>query len=267
MKKINPSLIQFIVAGYALFAVISTAYGLSALITGTAYAANMNSSNYSIADDSVNFGGTENSTSTSYSLSDTMGEVATGISSSTNYVLGAGYRHLQSSYISISSSPDMALPDITGMGGEDSLGASSWRVITDNVAGYQIMIRADTSPALKDASTGAFFSDYVPMAGANPDYFFGVPADKSYFGFSVEGQDILGRFRDNGSVCNAGSFDTQDRCWDGFSVSDKTIAERSSSNHPLGTITTVKYKVGIGTNKIQESGAYSTNITVTAVTL
>jgi hypothetical protein len=46
----------------------------------------MSSTNYSIQADSVNFGG-DHSTSASYVMEDTGGEVATGFSSSTNYVI------------------------------------------------------------------------------------------------------------------------------------------------------------------------------------
>ncbi len=230
------------------------------------FAANMNSVNYSIDTDSVNFGGTENSSSVDYIVSDTLGELGTGFASSTNYGLYAGYRILQSSYISISASPDVVMTEITGLGGEESNGNASWTVITDNIAGYEMYIRSETEPALMDAATGAYFGDYTP-SGAEPDYFFTVAADESAFGFSVEGNDIADRFKDDGENCNGELYDTQDRCWDGLSTSEKTIARRESSNHPHGTVTTVKYQVAIGAAKIQDSGAYASNISVTAITL
>lgn len=52
----------------------------------------MTSTNYQINWDSVNSGGDDISTSTNYQLHDTVGEQATGISSSTNYSVSAGYR-------------------------------------------------------------------------------------------------------------------------------------------------------------------------------
>jgi hypothetical protein len=52
----------------------------------------MSSTNYSINWDSVNSGGIDDSSSTNYLLRDTLGEQATGYSSSTNYEISAGYR-------------------------------------------------------------------------------------------------------------------------------------------------------------------------------
>ncbi len=52
----------------------------------------MTSTNYQVLWDSINSGGNDTSTSDNYTLRDTIGEQATGISSSTNYEIRAGYR-------------------------------------------------------------------------------------------------------------------------------------------------------------------------------
>ncbi|MFZ6015539.1 MAG: hypothetical protein ACOYUZ_04265 [Patescibacteria group bacterium] len=62
-----------------LFAVINTAGA-------------MTSTNYQINFDSINSGGTDFSSSTSYQMNDTFGEQGTGYSSSSNHLLHAGYR-------------------------------------------------------------------------------------------------------------------------------------------------------------------------------
>lgn len=54
----------------------------------------MSSDNYVIEQDTINFGGTDRSSSASYYLDDTMGEIATGRSNSLSYLLGAGYREM-----------------------------------------------------------------------------------------------------------------------------------------------------------------------------
>lgn len=61
------------------------------LLTSTVRAA-MTSSNFELRFDSINSGGTDNSTSSNYKLYDTLGEQATGPSTSTHYGLLAGYR-------------------------------------------------------------------------------------------------------------------------------------------------------------------------------
>jgi len=54
----------------------------------------MQSANYKIEKDSINFGGTDDGQSANYNLQDTMGEIGTGLSDSTNYIMKAGYRQM-----------------------------------------------------------------------------------------------------------------------------------------------------------------------------
>jgi hypothetical protein len=233
-------------------------------IVGKAFA--MSSSKYQINTDSINMGGTEDGVAGDFILSDTLGEVNSGVSSSSRYSVSSGYRILQSSYISISAVSDVVLPEMSGMVSGQSESAESWLVTTDNFAGYEILVRSSTAPALRSLE-GASFSDYAPLVTDIPDYIFSIAPTSSAFAFSPEGQDISSKYLDNGSVCGVGNFDTSDRCWDGFSTNEKAITYRTSSNHPDGTVTTIKYKSGIGSNKIQDSGAYSATIIVTAVVL
>jgi len=69
--------------GVFLLVVFSITNGVSAAMTST---------NFQINFDSINSGGTDFSTSTNYSMSDTLGEQGTGFTTSTNYILHAGYR-------------------------------------------------------------------------------------------------------------------------------------------------------------------------------
>ncbi len=239
------------------------AIGILSLSFVSAFAA-MQSTNYKINFDAIDVGGGR-STSTSFNLEDTVGEIATGLSSSTNYVMKAGYQQMYTSYISISSPPDVALADINGLIGGTSNGSIAWNVLTDNSAGYVLSVQASTDPALQ-TSGGISFDDYTP-ASADPDYTFAIVSTTSAFGFSPEGADILPRFKDNSSVCNTGSSDTADACWDGFTLTTKNISQSTGSNHPSGATTTVKVRAEIGPSKMQESGAYSAVITATAVAL
>lgn len=226
----------------------------------------MSSVKYKIDNDSVNFGGTENSLSTKYSLSDTFGEIGTGFSSSSNYSVYAGYRTLQGSYISISTEQDVNMPNLSGLVADQSNASGTWLVKTDNSAGYGLSVKTLTSPALKSPE-GASFSDYSPVVSNTPDYTFTVSPTESNFAFSPEGQDISLKYLDDGSTCGTGSLDTQDKCWDGFSTSEKVISSKTSSNHPNGSTTTMKFRAAIGTNKIQDAGSYTTTIIITAITL
>lgn len=222
----------------------------------------MQSSSYRISSDSINFGGLR-STSASYTIEDTLGEIATGVSSSTTYSLRAGYQQMLEVGIAITSPADITMSNVSASGGA-SIASSTWTVTTDNPAGYSLSARASTDPALTSGANS--FADYTP-AGSDPDYNFSVASSDFEFGFSPEGADITTRFRDNGSSCNAGAGDTTERCWDGFSTTNQTIALGASANHITGTDTTIKFQAEIGSLSSQAAGTYTAIITITAVTL
>jgi hypothetical protein len=225
----------------------------------------MHSPNYAIQSDSINFAGGL-STSTSYRMQDTLGEIGTGVSSSTNYVMNAGYQQMLQSYIAISvSSTTAALPDISGLAGGTGTASSTWTVITDNPAGYSLSAKVSTTPALQ-GDHGDNIADYVP-AGAVPDLAFTILPTQSAFGFSPAGVNVVSRYLNNGSICGTGSSSTLNSCWDGFSTTNKIIAQSTAANQPSGATTTTVYEAKIGSSKIQTAGSYSATITVTAVTL
>lgn len=224
----------------------------------------MSSSNYQIESDSVNIGGGYSS-STNYQSRSTVGEIGTGRSSSASYSLRAGYQQMNEVYIAMTGANSVALaPSIPGVTGGISNGQTSVKVTTDSLAGYQLSIRSDQSPAMRSGSNT--IADYVP-AGSDPDFTFTTTAADAHLGFTPEGNDIVSRFRDNGSSCNTGSLDTTDACWDGLSTSNTVIAEATGSNHPDGASTTIRFRVGVGSAVIQPPGLYVATTTVTALPL
>ena len=226
----------------------------------------MQSSNYQISYDAVDNSGLLSS-STNFSMQDAVGEQSTGSSSSAHYTVGAGYEQmLPASSISISMPTSITIPEINGAaGGGVSTSSMSWNVLTDNSAGYSLYINSPTAPALASTS-GASFQDYTP-AGSDPDFAFSISASQSAFGFSPKGSDVISRFKDNGSICNAGSSETTNACWDGLSTTGKLIAQSGVANTPSGTATTVNLEVKIGSAKNQQGGTYTANIVATALTL
>lgn len=94
----------------------------------------MTSTNYGIAWDSLNEGGLDVSTSVNYGLRDTIGEVGTGESTSTNYQISAGYRAGEGtqSYISFrirnSSDTDDATGCALGVLTSSAIGSCSYRL-------------------------------------------------------------------------------------------------------------------------------------------
>lgn len=221
---------------------------------------------YKITTDSLNVGGTDFSSSSNYVLSDTIGENATGQSTSTNYKILAGYRTMQESYISISVENDVNMSSFGGLTGGTGTGSSTWKVITDNSAGYSLSIKSSNSPALTASGGAYFFNDYAP-SGDDPDFEFSVLSNESVFGFSPDGVDVVSRFLDDGNDCNSGLSNTPNKCWDGFSTSDMVIAQSNGANQPAGSTTTINFKAGSGNLHVQEADTYSAIIIVTAVTL
>lgn len=224
------------------------------------------STNYRLERDSLNVGGLL-ATSTNYRIEDTAGEVGTGLGTSTTYNLYAGYQQFDvtASTLTISAPADVTLsPAISDTDGGTADGSATWTVITDNAAGYSLTIKASVSPAL--VSGGDSFADYSPV-GAAPDFIFGVDASESAFAYSPEGTDLADNFKDDGLACNTGSSDTADACWDGLSTGATMIAQAGSSNDPVGTETTVKFRAAAGASKSQPGGSYQAVITVTATAL
>ncbi|MEI6346147.1 MAG: hypothetical protein WCO79_02850 [bacterium] len=239
--------------------VISVAFPL------TVFSAVMSSGSYQIQLDSVNVGGLD-SASASYASQDTLGETGSGGSASASYNLNAGYQQMEPSSISITSPSGATMGAVSGFSGGTSNGSTTWTVITDNSAGYSLSVRASSAPAMLGQLNGSFIANYVP-ATSDPDYTFGVGSASSVFAYTPEGNHVVQRYKDNGAACNVGSGTTADACWDGFSTSNVQVSGSASANMPSGTDTTLKYRVGIGASKFQDSGTYEATIIVTATTL
>ncbi len=227
----------------------------------------MLSANYGIQEDSINNGGNYSS-SASYQMQDTTGETATGFSSSTNYILSAGYQQMQTVAMSVvPPAPVVMSPDIGGVSGGTGNGSTTMIITTDDAAGYQATIQASSSPALVDtSSTTNAFADYSP-SGSAPDFTFLTTSTTSIFGFSSQGTDADQRFLNNSSACNTGSNSTAQTCWDGLSTSPKNVADRTTDNQPAGTQTTLWFRAYSGPSHIQVSGTYVATTTLTVLPL
>lgn len=245
-----------------LSAFILTPFALLSLSLAAAQV--MQSGSYRIQSDSINIGGGF-STSSNYELESTGGEVATGESSSASYQLKAGYQQMQEVYIALSGFGSVTLtPSIPGISGGFSNGSTTITTVTDSSSGYELLISSSVSPAMQKGSDT--IADYVPV-GAVPDFSFTTDAADAHLGYSPEGADVAVRFLDNGSSCGVGSLDTTLSCWDGLSTTPVSIASRTTANHPIGSTTTVHFRVGVGGSVLQPPGTYVATTTITALPL
>lgn len=242
--------------------ILTTVLVVSLTLVG---AQGMQSGSYRIQSDSINFGGGF-STSTSYSLESTGGEIATGESGSATYNLKAGYQQMQAVYIAMAGFGAVSLsPSIPGISGGFSNGSTTVTVTTDSVSGYELQIASSQNPAMQKGADS--IADYSPV-GAVPDFTFITDPVDSHLGYSPEGVDIDARFKDNGiATCGGGGSDTVLACWDGLSTSARTVARRTNANHPNGSTTTLNFRVGIGGSVFQPSGTYLATTTITALPL
>lgn len=243
-------------------------FSLILAITASSVWGAMIGGTYKIDSDSINAGGIDYSFSGDNQIMDTLGETATGDSSSTNFSLSAGYRQMEESSLalSVSSHGVTLVPDLGGLTGGTSTGQTIITVTTDNSAGYSLMIQSVIPSAL--SSTNDSFADYAPV-GAVPDYDFILSVGQSVFAFTPEGTDIVDRYRDDGaSTCGIVSgLDSPNHCWDGFSTSTRIISSRGVETSQLGATTTLIFSAGIGANRAQIEDTYFATTTITAITL
>lgn len=167
--------------------------------------------------------------------------------------------------LSLSGAANVTLsPSLQTTGGGTSTGSLALTAATDNSTGYQLSIAASLSPAMQSSS--ANIPNYTP-AGANPDFTFTVLPTTALFGFSPEGSDITSEYKDDGVSCNTGALDTVNSCWNPLSTTDEVIASRTTANNPSGTVTTLKFRVEVGSDVTLTAGAYIATTTVTLIAL
>lgn len=245
-----------------LFVVVWLTLGV--FVASPAWGYVMGSNNYRIQSDSVNLGGAYGS-SASYVIEDTVGEIASGDSDSATYKLRAGYQQMDLSYITLTIPSAASLsPTFSGLTGGTASTTADVGVITNDANGYSLYVRASTTPAMQSAGSDTI-DDYAPAGGA-PDFAWLVASSASGFGFSPEGADLTARYKDTAGACNeAGGGDTVGACWDGFSVSNRLIAQSAAANAPDSSTTTLRMQAESGSAHIQPNGVYQADITVTAI--
>ncbi len=227
------------------------------------YAQIMESTSFQIQSDSINFAGNR-SESDGFIAEDTFGEIATGEIASPSFRIFGGYQQMQEVYLSLSPAANVAMDNgIGGITGGVANGSTSVVATTDSSAGYQLSIQAESSPAMNyDIYSIADYDD-----GGSVDLTFNTPIGNSVFGYSPEGLHIADVFKDDGLGCGSGTAATEDACWTGLATSPRVVAQHANANHPSGTETVIKFRVGVGANAGQMAGTYVATTTITLLSL
>ncbi len=174
----------------------------------------MTSENYEISQDSINFSGSDSSTSTNYKLDDTMGEVGTGFMHSASYFTGIGYRRML-----------VVEPSISFTISDNSLNLGTLDVNSVSSASHSFTVTAN---ATQGYGVKAYEDGDLRTAGGNTidDVADGaVTAGSEEYGIGTSGTD--------------GLFNTTD----GAITDGMTLA--TSSTPVTAQETTVNYKVAI----------------------
>ncbi len=245
------------------------------VVTGIApvFAYVMESNNYRVQSDSINVGGTDDQTSDNYKMSETIGEFASGESTSNGYKLKAGYQQMQESYISLTSpgNINMGSGNIS-LSQDDVFGTgSAWNIKTDNPAGYVLTFKTDQANSMDSGSET--FTDYTEVSAGTPDA-WSVDASNYEFGFSVCGGDVSNSGKswggDSGSadcVCGTSSSPNTSLNWMGFTNTTAiTVATSGSRTTTSGAETTICVGAKQGANVYAPDGDYTASITATVIT-
>ncbi|MDD4804261.1 MAG: hypothetical protein PHN69_03730 [Candidatus Pacebacteria bacterium] len=170
--------------------------------------------------------------------------------------------------IAIDSPSDVSMSRPLSMTNMTAIGTSTWNVVTNNAAGYNLTVKADTSPAMQqNVGTTTTIADYntgIPTL-------WSVSAGTAKFGFSAFGPDTSDVTWGTGETCSGEEVNDPSSSlkYLGFTTSSTSsfaIATRSSTTTFAGSATTICFAVEQNGFYIP-SGQYTATITATAVTI
>lgn len=129
------------------------------------FAAMTSTGGYEIWADDISVGGLSPSTSDSYSLMDTLGDIITGISTSTNYVSRQGFQELQRGVISIAISPSSI--NLGTLSSANAGSGSSYLTFFSNSGGSTVSFTGSTlsNGSASISAIGAVAASSAPGSG------------------------------------------------------------------------------------------------------
>jgi hypothetical protein len=168
--------------------------------------------------------------------------------------------------ITISDGDDVTMLPTMGILSNSAIGETTWTVKTNNVAGYNLNVKASTEPAMAHTTTTDTFADYSETVLGTPET-WSVGSGDYEFGFSAYGDDVADGTWGTGVDCGTHTtISTNNLNYLGFKTTDKTIATRSSVTPNVGVETNICFAAE-QKDVYAPSGSYQAIITATAVTL
>jgi len=161
--------------------------------------------------------------------------------------------------ITISSPTDITMTMLS-LVQDSAVGDATWNVITNNQAGYSLVVNTSASPALVDSGTSEAFSDYSSVSKET-----WLVSDAYEFGWSAYGNDVTGHGTDTDCI-NTADVPSSTLLWEGFNgVTPIQMASSTSETNMAGTTSTICIATEQDT-VFAPSGSYSATITATAIT-
>lgn len=167
---------------------------------------------------------------------------------------------------------------ISSLTGGNSTGTTQVVVLTNNANGYYLEIAFSDADGdgtimrrnLGGTSTAAIrnYSTTTYNTMVEPSFGFSFASTAAMFAYTVSAStsgDIDGSFKNNGSICGAGTTVTNDTCWMAPSTTAFRIVQTNVAA-PQGSTTTVKFRVYVptGPNPGVDTGFYTATATLSA---
>jgi hypothetical protein len=160
-------------------------------------------------------------------------------------------------------------PNLAGVTGGTASGSTTVRVRTNNSTGYNMTIAFSTSTAMRQNGGSGSINNYNPASTTRADFAFANEAF-SQFSYTVVAStsgDLPTYFRDNASICGAGSANTASTCWSNPSTTARQVILTSAATQTSGSTSTVAFRVNIPSNPVPAvpEGTYVATATLTAI--
>jgi len=145
-------------------------------------------------------------------------------------------------------------PALGGITGGTASGATQFAVATNDITGYIVTIQASSSVGMIGiASSTNSIPAYVSAVPGVPDFAFTVPANKAYFGYTVNASttsDLAQNFLNDGATCGTGALRTAlAQCWIAATSTPYIVLNRNTPTTAGAPATsTVAFQVTINAN-------------------
>jgi hypothetical protein len=152
----------------------------------------------------------------------------------------------------VSASNVTMVGSIQGLTGGYATGTTYAVVRSNSPTGYNMTIGFSSTTAMS-ASSSAYINNYTPAATTAPDFAWAdnTSGQAAEFGFTVRASttgEVDASFLNNGSACNTGTNETDDRCWQNPTTSPAAETIINSNAPSVSSTTTVKFKVAVPSN-------------------